>query len=238
MKKNVELSIIIPTYNEKENIQILIDKIFVIYKENLINGEVVIVDDNSKDGTGEIAEELKKKYKLMKVLHRPGKLGLSSAVLDGFKISEGEILGVMDADLSHPSEKIPEMFFPIKNNIADFTIGSRYMPGGKIVGWNFKRKIMSRGATLLSRPFTKVKDPMSGFFMIKKECLNDRDFNPKGFKILLELLIKAKYNKIKEIPIVFINRTKGKSKAGANEIIFYLKNLIGYIPYKLNPFKS
>ena len=228
----MDLSITVPTYNEKENIQKLLEKIYTEFKEFKINGEVIIVDDGSPDGTGEIVENLKKKYKTLQCIHRQGKLGLSSAVLDGFKVSKGKVLGVMDADLSHPTEKIPEMFFSIKNNEADFVIGSRYMKGGDIVGWNFKRKVMSRGATLLSRPFTKVKDPMSGFFMIKKECIEGREFNSKGFKILLELIIKAKYNKIKEVPIVFINRTKGKSKAGLGEIKFYIKNLIGYIPYR------
>lgn len=222
----------IPTYNEKENIGLLLEKVFSIYKENKIDGEIIVVDDNSSDGTGKIVEELKKKNKNLKIIHRSGKLGLSSAVLDGFKVAVGEVLGVMDADLSHPPEKIPDMYFIIKKGEADFVIGSRYLKGGDIIGWNFKRKLMSRGATLMARPFTSVKDPMSGFFMIKKECLEGRDFNAKGFKILLEMIIKANYSKIKEVPIIFINRTKGKSKAGMNEIFFYMKNLLGYIPYK------
>lgn len=228
----MELSIVIPTYNEKENIALLLEKVFSIYKENKIDGEIIVVDDNSGDGTGEIVEELKKKHKNLKIIHRSGKLGLSSAVLDGFRIADGKVVGVMDADLSHPPEKIPEMYFSINRGEADFVIGSRYIKGGNIIGWNFKRKLMSRGATLMARPFTSVKDPMSGFFMIKKECIERREFNAKGFKILLEMIIKAKYNKIKEVPIVFINRTKGKSKAGMNEIFFYMKNLLGYIPYK------
>lgn len=234
MKRSVELSIIIPTYNEKENITPLIEKLFSVFKEKQIKGEIIIVDDNSKDGTGDIVEKLKVKYKSIKILHRSGKLGLSSAVLDGFKIADGDILGVMDADLSHPPEKIPELFFPIKENTADFTIGSRYIPGGKIIGWNLKRILMSRGATILARPFTKVKDPMTGYFMLKKECLMNRDFDSRGFKILLELLVKANYKKVKEVPIVFINRVEGKSKADTGEIIFYIKNLIGYMKYKNN----
>lgn len=228
----MDLSIIIPSYNEKENILILLNKIFNEFKEHKINGEVIVVDDNSPDGTGKLVENFKKKYKHLKIIHRSGKLGLSSAVLDGFKIAKGNVFGVMDADLSHPPEKIPKMFSIIKEEKADFVIGSRYVKGGRIKGWNFKRKIMSKVATLLAKPFTSVKDSMSGFFMIKKECLKDRKFNPKGFKILLELVIKAKYKKIKEVPIVFVNRTKGKSKAGINEIFSYLKNLISYLHYK------
>jgi dolichol-phosphate mannosyltransferase len=227
----MDLSIVIPTYNEKENIQSLIQKIQIEFEKSSIKGEIIIVDDNSPDGTGDILEELKKKTKNLKIIHRKGKFGLSSAVLEGWKIAEGEVLGVMDADLSHPPEKIHELYNPIKNNQVDFTIGSRYAKGGEIEGWNFKRKIMSKGATFLARFFTSVRDPMTGFFIIKKECIKDKTINPKGFKILLELILKADYKKIKEIPIKFTNRIKGKSKADASEIFLYLKNLFGYKKY-------
>ena len=138
----MKLSLVIPTYNEKENIQKLIKKIQEEFNENKINGEIIIVDDNSPDGTGKILEDLKKTQKNLKVIHRSGKLGLSSAVLEGWKIADGEVLGVMDADLSHPPEKIKELFGAIENGEADFTIGSRYIKGGKIEGWNLKRKLM------------------------------------------------------------------------------------------------
>lgn len=228
----MDLSLIVPTYNEKENIEILLNKIFKEFKEHKIRGEVIVVDDGSPDGTGDLVENQRKKHKNLKVIHRKGKLGLSSAVLGGFKIARGNILGVMDADLSHPPKKIPEMFNIIKKGEADFVIGSRYVKGGKIKGWGFKRKAMSRVATLLAKPFTNVKDPMTGFFMIKKECIEKKEFDSKGFKILLELILKAKYKKIKEVPIVFINRTKGKSKAKSKEILYYLKNLLKYLPYR------
>lgn len=228
----MDLSLVIPTYNEKENIQILIKQINIEFKKSKIKGEIIVVEDNSPDGTGDLVENLKKKYKTLKVIHRKGKLGLSSAVLEGFKIARGNVLGVMDADLSHPAKKIPEMFNIIKKGEADFVIGSRYVKGGNIKGWGFKRKAMSKVATFLAKPFTKVKDPMTGFFMIKKECIEKKEFDSKGFKILLELILKAKYKKIKEVPIVFINRTKGKSKAESKEIFSYLKNLLGYWPYR------
>ena len=234
----MKLSLVIPTYNEKENIQKLIKKIQEEFKKNKINGEIIIVDDSSPDGTGQILEKLKKKQKNLKVIHRKGKLGLSSAVLEGWKIADGEVLGVMDADLSHPPEKIEELFRAIENGEADFTIGSRYIKGGKIKGWNFKRKLMSKTATLLSRVYTKVKDPMTGFFMIKKDVVKNVDLNPKGFKILLEIIIKGKYENIKEIPITFIDRVNGKSKAGIKEIFYYLQNLVGYLPYKRNVVKE
>ena len=234
----MELSLVIPTYNEKENIQRLIKKIQEEFKENRINGEIIIVDDNSPDGKGKILENLNKKQKNLKVIHRNGKLGLSSAVLEGWKIASGKVLGVMDADLSHSPEKIKELFRPIEKGEADFTIGSRYIKGGKIEGWNLKRRLMSKTATLLSRVYTKVKDPMTGFFMIKKNVIKNVDLNPKGFKILLEIIVKGKYQNIKEVPITFINRVEGKSKAGTKEIVYYLQNLIGYLPYKKNVIKE
>jgi dolichol-phosphate mannosyltransferase len=234
----MKLSLVIPTYNEKENIQKLIKKIQEEFNENKINGEIIIVDDNSPDGTGKILEDLKKKQKNLKVVHRSGKLGLSSAVLEGWKIADGEVLGVMDADLSHPPEKIKELFRVIEKGEADFTIGSRYIKGGKIEGWNLKRKLMSKTATLLSRIYTKVKDPMTGYFMIKKGVIKNVNLNPRGFKILLEVIIKGKYQNIKEIPITFINRVEGKSKAGAKEIFYYLENLAGYLPHKKNVIKE
>ncbi|MCG2717609.1 MAG: polyprenol monophosphomannose synthase [Nanoarchaeota archaeon] len=225
------LSITIPTYNEKENLPILIEKINYILKQNKINGEIIVVDDNSPDGTGKLAEDLKKKYENMKVLHRAGKLGLSSAVLDGFKIAEGDIMVVIDADLSHPPEVIPLMYNEIQKG-TDFVIGSRYIKGGKIIGWSLYRRFISKGANLISRPFSKANDSMSGYIMIKKECLDNQNFNPKGFKIALEFLVKAKYNKLKELPITFTERRNGKSKAGPKEYYSLLRNLYGYLQYK------
>ena len=227
----MKFSLIIPTYNEKESISKLVSKINEQFYDNKIDGEIIVVDDNSPDGTGEILEELKKENKNLKIIHRKGKLGLSSAVLEGFKIAQGNVLGVMDADLSHPSGKINEMY-QIALKGADLVIGSRYVKGGRIEGWNLYRKILSKGATLLARVFVNVKDPMSGFFIIKKEFIMDKEINSKGFKILLELLIKTNPKSIVEVPILFTNRTEGKSKAGIKEIIYYLKNLTGYFTYK------
>ena len=230
----MKLSLIIPTYNERENIK----KLLLALKDNLfrskINSEIIVVDDNSPDGTGRVLEELKTKYQNLQVIHRKGKLGLSSAVIEGFQIAQGEILGVMDADLSHPIEKISEMYQAIKN--ADLVIGSRYVKNGRIEGWNLYRKILSKGATLLARVFVNIKDPMSGFFMIRRNLVANEEINSKGFKILLELLIKTNCKNVIEIPITFINRTEGKSKVGIKEIIFFLKNLIGYLPYKKEVF--
>ncbi len=230
----MRLSIVVPTYNEKENILDLIGRVGKEFKSHRIDGQLIIVDDNSPDGTGEVAESARKTYPFLRVLHRKGKLGLSSAVLEGWEISNGEALGVMDADLSHPIERIHELFKAIESNEADIAVGSRYVRGGKIEGWSFYRKLMSRGATLLAKIFTNVKDPMSGFFIIRKECIKGKNFDAKGFKILLEVIMKSGCTRIKEVPITFVDRKAGKSKAGMKEILYYLRNLAKYLKYKKN----
>lgn len=230
----MKVSIIIPTYNERENLPLLIEKIFKIFRENSIDGEVVVVDDNSPDGTGKIAEKFKKKYK-MQVLHRKSKLGLSSAVLDGIAIAKGDVIGVMDADLSHPPEEIPKFLKAIENG-ADFAIGSRYKKGGKIENWEIKRKIISKGAKLLAKPLTNITDPTSGFFFFRKNLINGIELNPKGFKIGLEILVKAKPKKIVEIPHTFVGRKKGESKLKSIEYLNYLHHLFSLYFFKAEQF--
>ncbi len=223
------ISIVIPTYNERENIAILIPRIFGTFSEHGLEGEVVVVDDNSPDGTADAAEKLSGKYDV-KVVRRAGKFGLGSAALDGFIHSRGDILGVMDADLSHPAEKIPEMMEQMKR--YDMVIGSRKVPGGGMDDWPLRRKIISMGATLLARPLTSINDPMSGFFLLNRTILDDVDLNPEGFKIGLEIAVKCD-PAIKEIPISFRNRKHGKSKLGKNEIWNYLKHLKGLYAYRV-----
>lgn len=235
IKIKMDLSIVIPTYNERENVLGLIADVLSVFSREKINGEVIIVDDNSPDETWKLVENLSKKNKFVRLLKRKGKLGLSSAVISGFEISRGNILGVMDADYSHPPEKIAQMYSEIKKG-NDLVIGSRYIFGGKIVGWGVGRKILSKGATILSRIFTRVKDPMTGYFLVKKEAIIKRGLNPRGFKILLEILIKGKISRVKEVPIVFVNRVKGKSKANTKEVFSLLGNLLGYLFYQRSTF--
>lgn len=226
------ISVIIPTYNEKENIKNLIVEISNIFKKNKIKGEIIIVDDNSPDGTGKIAENLSKKYPV-KVLHRKGKLGLSSAVVAGFKAAKGNILGVMDADFSHPPEIIPKLIKPILDENIDFVIGSRHVKGGGMENWPLLRKIISKGATLLARTVTNVKDPMSGLFFLKKSVIKNIKFDSKGFKICLEILVKGNYKTVNEVPYIFKDRRAGKSKLGAGEYFNYLITLMRLLKYKL-----
>jgi dolichol-phosphate mannosyltransferase len=223
-----DLSIVIPTYNERENVEQLLSDITSEFRTHKIRGEIVFVDDNSPDKTGKLLEILAKGRRDVKVVHRKGKLGLSSAVILGFEEASSGTLAVMDADLAHPADKIGDMFNTLNKENADMVIGSRYVEGGRIHGWNAYRKIMSWGATILAFPFTSVKDPMTGFFMMRRDCIEDVELDPKGFKILLDILVRCRPDKVIEVPITFTNRTRGKSKIGAHEIFRYLQNLASY----------
>jgi len=224
------LSIVIPTYNEKKNIEKLIPQIHRILSKESIKYEIIIVDDNSPDKTAEAAKKLGKKYPV-KVIKRKGKLGLSSAVVAGFKKALGDFLGVMDADLSHPVDKLPEMFKELKTH--DMVVGSRYVKGGDIENWPIKRKIISKGATLLAKPVTKMKDPMSGFFMIKRSVLKIGKLNPRGYKIALEVYVKSNVRIFKEVPIIFKDREEGTSKLGGNVMVNYLIHLAQLYRFKI-----
>jgi len=221
----------VPTYNEKENLDELVRRVQQACSSAGLSAELVIVDDNSPDGTGARAEEIAKSENL-KVVHRSGKLGLSSAVLEGFKAASGSILVVMDADLSHPPEKIPEMVSKIESGEADVVVGSRYVRGGSVENWPFTRRIISKGATLLARWLTKVKDPMSGFFALKRSVIDGVPLDPVGYKIGLEILVKGKYAKVAEVPIHFADRKAGKSKLGGGEYLRYIDHVTMLYEYR------
>jgi dolichol-phosphate mannosyltransferase len=220
------LSIVVPTYNEKENIQELIKRIFKVLGENNIDAEVVIVDDNSPDGTSKVAEELSKDYNI-RVIIRKDERGLSSAAIRGMNDAKGDILCVIDADLSHPPEVIPDMLKQITEGKAELVIGSRRVEGGGIENWPMKRKVVSRCASLIARPLSKVKDPMSGFFMLKRSVIEGVELKPKGYKIGLEIIVKGNYEHLVEVPYVFKDRAAGESKLGGKVIKNYLSHVIG-----------
>lgn len=214
------ISIVIPTYNERDTIKELTQRLTNACKDYEI--EIIIVDDNSPDGTGKIADNLAKKYPI-KVIHRDEKLGLSSAVINGISKSSGDIICVMDADLSHPPEIVPELIEEGKN--SDIVIASRYVEGGSIKDWSFTRRIISYCATMLARPLVRVKDPISGFFLFRRTVINGAKLDPIGFKICLEILAKGDYKTVKEIPFIFSNRSKGSSKLNLKEILGYIKHI-------------
>jgi dolichol-phosphate mannosyltransferase len=223
------LSVIVPTFNEASNIRTLVGRIFAAAKGAGIDCEVVVVDDGSPDGTGEIAESLKSRFKV-KVLERGGKKGLASAVIDGFGIASGDVLCVMDADLSHPPEAIPDMYRIIDRREADFVIGSRLVEGGGSSDWSAWRKFVSFVARAIARPITSVRDLTAGYFMLRKNVIDGVKLNPIGFKICLEIIVRGRYNKIKEVPIMFAGRVTQKSKLGARQVFEYLYQLLTLYP--------
>ena len=254
-------SIIIPTYNESQNIVNLVNSI-----NNCVKGqgiyEIIIIDDNSPDCTvNKIIEAFdeKKGFNLynirdtvgvqshkhyfiyphddesffIKIVKRKERSGLISAIYEGFKSSISDYLIVMDADFSHTPLHIISLIGEIRNSNCDLVIASRYLKGGKIVGWTSKRIFYSKFATNLSKlifRLSNVSDPMSGFFVTKRDVVRKMEFNTSGFKILLEILVKSKSIKIKEIPYTFTDRTNGSSKLNSKVTIDFFKSL--YILHK------
>lgn len=231
-KTAIDVSIVVPTYNELNNINELIKRIHQSCVERNLNEEIIIVDDNSPDGTANYARELSGSFPI-KVVQRKGKLGLSSAIMSGFGVAKSEIVGVIDADLSHPPEIVPHLVDLIQYGGRDLVLGSRYIKLGGVEQWTLIRKTISRGATYLARPLTKVKDPMSGFFFMKKGIIDGIELKSKGYKILLEILVKAKYNTVAEYPYTFLNREVGSSKMGSKTMVHYVQQLYDLYKYKM-----
>jgi len=218
------LSIVIPTYNERLGIEEIISRIFGVLNASGIEGELIIVDDDSPDKTWEFCESLKSKYPLS-VIRRVGVRGLSSAVIEGWKQAKGDILGVMDADGSHDPNILPEMVRSIQDGDCQLAIGSRHVPGGGTKDWPWFRKLTSRVAITFACPITKIRDATSGYCIFKKEVIEGVELDPVGWKIVLEVAVKGNYNKYKEFPFIFNDRTKGESKLGKKAIINYLEHL-------------
>lgn len=219
------ITIIVPTYNERETIIDFLTNTTTQLETAGIQAEVIVVDDNSPDGTAQLVEDFSKDHHNVKLIKRAGKLGLSSACIDGFAMSNSEILGVMDSDLSHSPASLPYLLNPLIHNYCDITVGSRYVPGGRVLNWPLRRYITSRVAGFLGSLLTTIKDPTSGYFFFKRSVIENVNLSPIGFKICLEVLVKGNYQTIKEIPYTFSDRVAGKSKMSANEIINYLKQL-------------
>ncbi len=224
----MKISIIIPTYKEKENIPKLFDRTFKVLKNKKIDFEIVVVDDDSRDGIVEVINKYIKNYPL-KLIVRKEERGLASACVEGFKSASGDIILVMDGDLQHPPEKIPEFISSLEKG-AEIAIGSRYIEGGGVGKWSITRKIVSRGASILANVFFSeikdIKDKESGFFAFKKNVIKNVKLKPKGYKILLEILVLGKYNKVQEIGYEFGKRYAGESKLGVRTIFSYLLHLI------------
>ena len=227
----MKVSIIIPTYNEKGNIPKLFERIFKVFKNYKADWEIIVVDDDSQDGTIDVVNKYCKTHPV-RLIVRKNERGLASACTEGFNKANGDILLVMDADLQHPPEKIPELIGAIKKG-SDIAIGSRYVEGGSVSDWNAVRRFVSKGAAFLvdlSFPEIKyVKDKESGFFAFRKKVIQNIKLKPKGYKILLEILIIGNYKKISEVGFSFGLRSAGFSKLGAGIIFSYIGHLVNLL---------
>jgi len=238
--QSAEISIIIPTYNESQNICGILEHIQKSIPRNL-QAETIVVDDNSPDHTAKIAEDYFRSIKektthTISVIKRKAKTGLSSAILNGIQQATGNTIVVMDSDFSHPPNIIPKMIETLKQTRCDIVIASRYVKGGAIQGWPLKRKLMSKIATVIAKKGLGIssKDPMSGFFVFKKNIISGLKFDTIGYKMLLEILVKTKGVKIQEVPYTFTDRQHGDSKLGTSTVLDYCKSVWKLYKYGRN----
>jgi dolichol-phosphate mannosyltransferase len=218
------LSVIVPTYNERGGLPELLDRLNAAFDLAGLTAEVIVVDDGSPDGTADLAETLADRYPV-RVLRRPGKMGLASAVLDGLKLAQGDIIAVMDADLSHPPEALPPMVRAVEEGDAELAVGSRYVKNGGMEDWPWHRQLVSQVANKLTWGLTPVHDATSGFFVVRRSAIEGVGLNPIGFKIGLEVLARARYQRCVEVPFIFTDRKHGFSKFTSREVAAFLKQL-------------
>ena len=218
-----QVSIVIPTYNERENVRPLYDAV-----HSSLAGqwryELIFVDDNSPDGTAEEIRWLPTHDFPVKLLERPAKLGLGSAVVEGFQVAHGDFWVMMDGDLSHRREDLPRMLSALDD--ADIVIGSRFVEGGRMVDCPLRRVLVGRIASMVGRlaVAARVKDTTSGFATFRRESLQEvlPALNPRGFKLLLEILAQSRTAIVKEVPVTFVDRQYGRSKLSVAEVMTFL----------------
>lgn len=205
------LSVIIPTYNEAANIRELIARVAASLQG--ISFEILVIDDDSPDRTWEFAEKERGPIPL-EVVRRTQDRGLASAVVTGFKRARGDFIAVLDADLSHPPAVLPLLFHRVVNG-ADLVVASRIVSGGGVEDWPFHRRALSWVGRLIARPLTPVRDNMSGYFLMRRSVVDGVLLRTRGYKILLEILVRGNHQLVEELPYVFLNREVGKSKMTA-----------------------
>jgi dolichol-phosphate mannosyltransferase len=221
----LSVSLVTPTYNERQNVFLLAEEIFGLLADcDDIDLELIIVDDNSPDGTGEAADALKERFPV-RVVHRAGKLGLGSAVMEGWKQSDRPYLGVIDADLSHDPAILAGLVRGLREH--DLTMGSRFGETSEVEKWALHRKMISVVGVGLARLVTGAEDPLSGYFFLRREVIEgDFSLTSSGYKILLEILVKGRYTSHTSTPFVFRNRQFSDSKLNWREHVLFLKQIL------------
>ncbi len=220
---------VIPTYNEKQNLKTLIPSLQEIFRKNKLNGVILVVDDHSPDGTGQLVKEFSKRYGNVYLVSQPKRMGLGLAYKTGFTYAleklNGKVIIQMDGDCSHNPTYMSNFLEKI-NEGYDVIVGCRYIEGGGIIGWSLRRKLISRLANNIARLLTGIKlnDLTNGYRAFTNQALkkiNPNKLNSKGFDFQMEVLFMAKKSglKIAEVPLVFVNRRKGKSKLTFEEIL-------------------
>jgi dolichol-phosphate mannosyltransferase len=215
------LSIVVPTYNEAGSVTRLAERLHAALSAR--EWELVIVDDGSPDGTADVAAALAPGIPV-NVVRRGGKAGLASAVVAGFAAARGDVLVVMDADLSHPPETVPALVDAIERG-AELAVGSRYVKGGGVEDWPLKRRMVSRAACLMGSLLVPVRDATSGFFALRRSVIDGVKLNPIGFKIGFEVIARGRYKRAVEVPYTFRDRELGASKFGRREVAQYVVQL-------------
>lgn len=220
----VDATVILPTYNERENIERLLQELDTHMAGLPFRCEILVVDDNSQDGTAEIARSVYTQVRT-RVLVRSHERGLASALLRGLQAARGRACVVMDADRSHPADMVPQLIQTVLSGRAEMVVASRYLGHGGVQGWPWYRHLISWGATVLARPLSTVKDPMSGFFAVDRRILQGKDLNPIGYKLGLEILVRCHPSPLLEVPFVFSDRVAGQSKMTGAQVINYLRHV-------------
>lgn len=228
------VSVIVPAYREAQNLPVLIPRVHAALQQAGMTAEIIVVDDNSPDATPDVMAKLAAEHPA-RLIVRTTERGLSSAVVHGMQAARGDVLVCMDADLSHPPEKVPELVAAILEEQGDFVIGSRYVAGGKTDDdWGLFRWLNSKVATWLALPLTRAKDPMAGFFALRRGAFQAaRSLDPIGYKIGLELMVKCGCRNVYEIPIHFQDRLYGESKLSLKEQLNYLRHLTRLYRHRL-----
>ena len=227
----IYFSLIIPTYNECKNIKTIIEKLSQLLDGSIPGDyELIVVDDDSPDRTWEVALSLTADYPQLRVMRREHERGLSTAVIRGWQVARGKVLGVIDADLQHPPETLLELLAEIKRG-ADLAAASRHVAPGGVSDWSVIRRFLSRGAQtvgliILPGVVGRVSDPMSGYFMVRRSCIAGKTLNPAGYKILIEVLGRGDIRWIGEVGYVFQERQEGQSKVTWKQYIEYLRHLL------------
>jgi dolichol-phosphate mannosyltransferase len=226
----IRLSLVLPTYNEANNIRDIVQLLTCLLDQAKIGRyELIIVDDNSPDKTWEIAQDLTLEYPSLRVMRRQEERGLSSAVIRGWQVAQGDVLGVIDADLQHPPDVLLKLFGSIENG-ADLAVASRHIEGGGVSEWSIIRRFLSRGAQLLGlimlpKVVGRISDPMSGYFLVRRQAIAEITLDPMGYKILIEVLGRGRIEQIAEVGYVFQERRAGESKVSWKQYIDYFLHL-------------